>query len=57
MIQQLQFLIQSIKDLNRNVVWFDGKEMGHLIMTTYHKNAKGEAFNMLHWMSSQLLYQ
>ena len=56
MIQQFQFLCQSIKDLNCDVIWFDGKEMGHLIMTTYHKNAKGEATNLLHWMSSQLLY-
>ena len=32
-------------------------EMGHSIMTTYHQNAKGEAFNMFHWMSSQLLHQ
>ena len=56
MIQQLQFLCQSIRDPNRDVIWFDGKEMGHLIMTTYHQNAKGKAVNMLHWMSSQLLY-
>ena len=47
----------SIMNLHRDVIWFDGKEMGHSIMTTYHQNAKGEAFNMFHWMSSQLLHQ
>ena len=26
-------------------------------MTIYHQNAKGEAFNMFHCMSSQLLHQ
>ena len=57
MIQQLQFLCKSIKNLHSDVVWFNGKEMGHSIMTTYHQNGKGEAFNMLHWMSSQLLHQ
>ena len=57
MIRQLQFLCKSIKNLHRDVIWFDGKEMGHSIMTTYHQNAKGEAVNMLHWMSSQLLHQ
>ena len=57
MIRQLQFLCQAIKNLHRDAIWFDGKEMGHPLMTTYHQNAKGEAVNMLHWMSSQLLYQ
>ena len=48
MIQQLQFLCKSIKNPHRDVVSFDGKEMGHPIMTTYHQNAKVEAVNMLH---------
>ena len=41
-------------DPNRDVIWFDGKEMGCLIMTAYYsnKNAKGKVANMLHWMSS-----
>ena len=56
MIQQLQFLCKSIKNLHRDVIWFDSKEMGHSITTNYHQNAKGEAFNMFHWMSSQLLH-
>ena len=57
MIQQLQFLCKSIKNLHRDVIWFDGEEMGHCVMTNCHQNAKGEAFNMFHWMSSQLLHQ
>ena len=39
-------------DLNRDVIWFDGQEMGYLIMTAYYKNAKGKVANMLYWMSS-----
>ena len=39
-------------NLHRDVIWFDRKDMGHSIMTTYNQNAKGEAFNMFHWMSS-----
>ena len=27
-------------DWNRDVIWFDGKEMGYLIKTAYYKNAK-----------------
>ena len=42
---------------HRDVIWFDDKEMGHSIITTYHRNAKGESINMFHWMSSQLLHQ
>ena len=52
MIRQLLLLRQSITDPNRDVIWFDGKEMGYLITIAYYKNAKGEAANMLHWMSS-----
>ena len=43
--------------LRIDVIWLDGKEMGHSIMTNYYQNAKGEASNMFHSMSSQLLYQ
>ena len=52
MIQQFQFLCKSIQNPHRDVVWFDGKEMGHSIMTNYQQNAMGEASNMFHWMSS-----
>ena len=56
---QLLFLVHwgSIMNPHRDVIWIDGKEMGHSVMTTYHQNAKGEALNMFHLMSSQLLHQ
>ena len=44
-------------NLHRDIIWFEGKDIGYSIKTTYHQNAKGEAFNMFHCMSSQLLHQ
>ena len=44
-------------NLHRDVVWFEGIEIGLSITTTYHQNANSEGFNMFHWMTSQLLHQ